>query len=115
MSSSNMSDSSRAEAIKELEYSIANWKIYVFEVEYKENFGLWDRHGRLRGEGYRVAAVLHALSKLPDQQLDIDGRLEEWSREIKGLIDYETDSNGIKWKHRGLNGCNDFLKKYCYT
>lgn len=43
MSSSNMGDSSRAEAIKELEYSIANWKIYVFEVEYKDNFGLWDR------------------------------------------------------------------------
>lgn len=38
-----MCDSSRAEAIKELEYSIANWKTYVFEVEYKENFGLWDR------------------------------------------------------------------------
>lgn len=59
--------------------------------------------------------MLHALSKLPDQQLDIDWQLEEWSREIKGLIDHEKDSNGTNWKDRGLNGCNDFLKKYCYT
>ncbi|KAF3016728.1 hypothetical protein G7054_g7053 [Neopestalotiopsis clavispora] len=105
-----------SDARKELFDALAVWREYVFEVEYKACFDMFDQHARLRGEGSRITPVVEARNKFPYKFIPLDAYSNGWADEVKKLIeDEEWEENGrkVSWKKKGVDGWNEFLNKYC--
>ncbi|ETS87540.1 hypothetical protein PFICI_01368 [Pestalotiopsis fici W106-1] len=109
-------DDEHTKTLQELEHALAAWKEYVFEAEYNIYFGAFDQHARLRGEGAKITPVVEAQAKLSGPFKNLDEQSNEWEEEVKRRIAHEEwEENGrkVSWKSKGVDGCDQFLDKYC--